>query len=53
MVREVGGKNISKYIQKAMDLTLTNSLTYKMTWTGQKNKIETQNMKFITIIIGI
>lgn len=53
MIRTIGGITPNKHTRNAMRLTIADALAYKMTWTSKKNKIETQNMKFINLIIGI
>ncbi|XP_011884124.1 PREDICTED: uncharacterized protein LOC105571263 [Vollenhovia emeryi] len=51
-IRTIGGITPHKHARNAMRLTIANPLAYQMTWTSKKNKIETQNMKFINLIIG-
>ncbi|CAL1678415.1 unnamed protein product [Lasius platythorax] len=52
LIRTVGGKNPEQHIRNALKLTVTDELAYKLSWTGQKNTIETKSMKFVDVIIG-
>ncbi|KMQ85941.1 hypothetical protein RF55_15235, partial [Lasius niger] len=51
LIRTVGGKNPEQHIRNALKLTVTDELAYKLSWTGQKNTIETKSMKFVDVII--
>ena len=53
MNRTIGSITPHKHARNAMRLTIADTLAYRMTWTSKKNKIETQSMKFINLIIGI
>ncbi|XP_029675921.1 uncharacterized protein LOC115243240 [Formica exsecta] len=52
LIRTIGGKNPEQHIRYALKLTVTDELAYKLSWTGQKNTIETKSMKFVDVIIG-
>jgi len=53
LIKTIGGKNSEQHVRNALKLTLTDELAYKLSWTGQKNTIETRSMKFVDVIIGI
>ncbi|KAK0075468.1 hypothetical protein PV326_011551 [Microctonus aethiopoides] len=50
MVKRIGGKSYEKHIRNALNLTLSDELAYRMSWTGAKGTIMAKNMKHMEII---
>ncbi|XP_026824091.1 uncharacterized protein LOC113561634 [Ooceraea biroi] len=53
LIRTTGGKYPEQHVRNVLKLTLTDQLAYKLSWTGQKNIIQTRGMKFVDVIIEV
>lgn len=53
IIKTAGGKNPEQHVRNILKITLTDHLAYKLSWTGQKNTIQTRCMKFVDVIIEV